>query len=226
MAKLFYSIPNYLTFLRLILIPIFVFLLDEPTKLMVDIALCIFILAAITDYIDGFFARRWGAVSDFGKLLDPLADKILVISALVMLTSMRGDLDGTPWVPGWMVVMVIAREIWVTGLRAVAASQGMVVAAGGAGKWKSFLQMISIIFLLLHDAPVELLGVQVPCQLIGLNLLALSLVFSYIGAIQYSSLVLFGASFSFNVHSVPESKITPKGTKIGMERPSPDDSIN
>lgn len=226
MAKFLYSIPNALTFLRLILIPIFVYLLIDPSRTMVHIALCIFILAAITDYIDGFIARRWGAVSDFGKLLDPLADKILVMSALVMLASLRSDLDGHPWVPGWMVVMVIAREIWVTGLRAVAASQGNIVAAGGAGKWKSFLQMIAIILLLVHDTPVELWGVQIPCELVGRNLLAFSLVFSYVSAVQYSGLVLFGTSLSLEIRKDPERRIIPPSAVQGVELPPSEEQIN
>src|SRR5262245_57339044 len=134
-------LPNWLTFLRLGLIPVFVFLMVEPSRWMVDLAMIVFIVAAFTDYIDGIIARRYGAVSDFGKLLDPLADKILVMAALVMLASQRSDTYGEPWVPGWMVVMVLAREIWVTGLRAVASARGVVVAASTTGKFKSGLQM-------------------------------------------------------------------------------------
>ena len=190
MANLVSKLPNYITYLRLALIPVFVILLVNPSRLMVNIAIAVFIFAALTDYADGYIARKWGAVSDFGKLLDPLADKILVISALVMLTSLRSDLYSKPWVPGWLVVMVIAREIWVTGLRAVAASNGKVVAAGNTGKWKNFFQMVAIVCLLLHDYKLPLYGYLVPYQLIGINLLAFSLALSYISAFDYSKKIL------------------------------------
>lgn len=187
----FKNIPNWLTYLRLGLIPLFVFLLIDPSPVSINVAVAVFILAAITDYADGFIARKFGAVSDFGKLLDPLADKILVLSALIMLASLRSDDFGEPWVPGWMVVLVVAREVWVTGLRGLAANQGIVVGANAAGKWKSLLQMISIVFLLLHDYEVTVYGNELACQLIGLNLLLLSLVFSYFGAVEYTLAILF-----------------------------------
>lgn len=190
MSDFVYRLPNYITFLRLLLIPIFVMLLIEPTRTMVNVANIVFIFACCTDYVDGFIARRWGAVSDFGKLLDPIADKILVMAALIMLTAMRGDLYGDPWVPGWMVVLVLAREIWITGIRAVAASKGNIIAAGNTGKLKSFLQMVSIVFLLLNDYPVTLFRREIPCQIIGTDLLAISLALSYLSAFYYSYDVL------------------------------------
>ena len=190
MSDLVYRLPNYITFLRLFLIPIFVLLLIEPTRAMVDMANIVFIFAAFTDYVDGFIARRWGAISDFGKLLDPIADKILVMAALVMLTSMRGDLYGDPWVPGWMVVLVLSREIWITGIRAVAASRGNVIAAGNTGKWKSFLQMVSIVLLLGHDYPLTIFRREIPCQILGVDLLAISLALSYLSAFYYTFDVL------------------------------------
>ncbi|MCO6430313.1 MAG: CDP-diacylglycerol--glycerol-3-phosphate 3-phosphatidyltransferase [Deltaproteobacteria bacterium] len=180
------NIPNYLTFLRVALIPIFVVLLCDPSKTMINAAAIVFIFAAITDYVDGFIARRWAAVSDFGKLLDPIADKILVISALIMLTSLRGDLYGEPWVPGPLVVLVVAREIWVTGLRAVAGSQGLIVAAGNLGKWKSFLQILAVVLLLYHDTPLEAGNWRLNCQVLGIIVLGFSLIFSYLSATIYT----------------------------------------
>jgi CDP-diacylglycerol--glycerol-3-phosphate 3-phosphatidyltransferase len=199
MADIIYKLPNYITFLRLALIPLFVVLLIDPSRGMVNVATIIFIFAAITDYIDGLIARRWGAVSDFGKLFDPLADKILVISALVMLTSLRSDLYSQPWVPGWMVVMVLAREIWITGMRTWAASKGEVIGAGNTGKWKSFFQMAAIVCLLMHDYTLTLFGYFISYQFIGINLLAVSLAFSYISAFHYSLEIL---SMDFHIHSV------------------------
>lgn len=177
--------------------------MTDPSEKMVLAAVGVFILAAITDYFDGFIARKYDLVSDFGKLLDPLADKILVMTALVMLVAQRSDVFGDPWVPGWMVVLILAREIWVTGLRGVAASRGIVVAAGSGGKVKSALQMVAIVFLLLHnnEIPVgqvtSLVGIGRPdlvitCQLIGMNLLVFSLVFAYWSACDYTAEILGG----------------------------------
>lgn len=181
------NLPNWLTYLRLALIPVFVLLMLDPTPAMVRVALAVFIVAALTDYVDGFVARRWGAVSNYGKLLDPLADKILVMAALVMLVAQRSDLYGDPWVPGWMVVLVLAREIWVTGIRGVAASRGLVLQADGAGKVKSFLQMTAICCLLLHHTELRLGAGHVTAQILGANLLLLSIFVSYWGAFGYTS---------------------------------------
>lgn len=186
------EIPNLLTYLRLVLIPVFVFLMVDPTPAMRFGALAVFLLAAITDYFDGILARKFSAVSDLGKLLDPLADKILVMAALVMLLAQRSDLYGDPWVPGWMVVLVLAREIWVTGLRSLAASQGVIVEASTAGKAKSFLQMVAITFLILHEVKFSVLGAVITCQLIGLYLLLVSIALSLWGAIEYTVEILGG----------------------------------
>jgi CDP-diacylglycerol--glycerol-3-phosphate 3-phosphatidyltransferase len=190
MTKIIKSIPNYLTYLRILLIPGFIVLMHDPSAWMIKCALAVFVVAALTDLFDGFIARRFKAVSDLGKLLDPLADKILVMTALVMLTALRSDISGDAWVPGWLVVLVLAREIWVTGIRGVAAAQGIIVQARESGKVKSFLQMISIIFLLLHDQIIPLGRVQLPAQFIGLNLLFISLGFSYWSAYEYTTQIL------------------------------------
>lgn len=184
------KLPNWLTYLRLALIPLFVLLLVDPTPAMVTAAVVVFIVAACTDYIDGAIARRFGAISDIGKLLDPLADKILVMAGLVMLAAQRSDVYGEPWVPGWMVVLVLAREIWVTGIRGVAAAQGVVVAARGAGKVKSGLQMVAVVLLLLHETQFSVGEREFTCQFIGLNLLLVSIAFSLWGAVEYTIEVL------------------------------------
>jgi CDP-diacylglycerol--glycerol-3-phosphate 3-phosphatidyltransferase len=184
------NVPNYLTLFRLGLVPIFVLLLLDPSEGMTLLAIVVFIIAAITDYVDGIIARAFGATSDFGKLLDPLVDKVLVMAALVMLVAQRSDVDGHPWVPAWMVVLVLAREIWVTGLRAVAATRGIVVGAKAAGKVKSGFQMVAIVFLLLHHKTVTIFGYETPCQLVGLNLLFISIIFSYWGAYDYTHSIL------------------------------------
>jgi CDP-diacylglycerol--glycerol-3-phosphate 3-phosphatidyltransferase len=182
-------VPNILTIARLVLVPVFVFLLIEPSQLMVKWALGIFIFASITDYLDGWVARKFNSVTDAGKLLDPLADKILVMSALVMLVGLRSDVNATPWAPAWMVVVILAREIWVTGLRAVAAASGRVMAAQAGGKWKSALQMIGIIALLMHY-PMRIGPILVNFQAVGIMCLAVSIVFSILSAIDYTRAAL------------------------------------
>lgn len=189
MADWYKKLPNWLTFLRLALIPVFVVFLIEPSRTSLNIAAVIFVLAAITDYADGILARRYAAITDFGKLFDPLADKILVMAALVMLVSVR-DETCVSLVPGWMVVLVLAREFWVTGLRAFAAKDGTVVPAKSGGKVKSFLQMVSILALLLNDYSFSLFGLKFTYQFLGLNLLLISLAFSIISAIDYSLSIL------------------------------------
>lgn len=186
------KIPNWLTYLRLGLIPLFVILLiNNPTEGMAKAAAVIFILAAVTDFLDGYIARRVGAESDFGKLMDPLVDKMLVMSALIMLTSLRTAPSASPWVPGWMVVLIVVREIWVTGLRGVAASRRIIVPAGIWGKLKSVLQMIGIPMVLFYDVEVGLFGLSLTSQVWGLNLLLLSIVCAYIGAYEYTASILF-----------------------------------
>jgi len=180
------KIPNYLTVLRLVLIPLFVVLMVDLSPFIHALAVTIFIIAALTDYFDGVIARRFGAISDFGKLVDPLADKLLVMAALVMLLGQRDDLYGDPWVPPWMVFMVLAREMWVTGLRGVAAARGIVVAASSAGKVKNVMQMVAIVFLLAHFPKVTLLGFMLTFQVIGLYLLLTSILISYWGAYEYT----------------------------------------
>ena len=189
MANWYKQLPNWLTFIRLILIPVFVVVLIEPTRNSLNTAAVIFVFAAITDYADGWLARRYKAVTDFGKLFDPLADKILVMAALVMLVALR-DSECRSFVPGWMVVLILARELWITGLRAFAARDGSVVAAKAGGKVKSFLQMVSILALLLHDYSFHVMGFRLTWQFVGLNLLVVSLAFSYVSAVDYSLMIL------------------------------------
>lgn len=189
MADWYKKIPNWLTFLRLALIPVFVVFLIDPSRSGLTIAAIIFVFAAITDYADGILARRYAAISDFGKLFDPLADKILVMAALVMLVAVR-DEQCRSLVPGWMVVLILAREFWVTGLRAFAAKDGTIVSAKSGGKVKSFLQMASILALLLNDYSFSLFGHRVTYQFVGLNLLLVSLAFSYVSAVDYSISIL------------------------------------
>jgi CDP-diacylglycerol--glycerol-3-phosphate 3-phosphatidyltransferase len=142
------QIPNILTIGRVILIPIFIVILMQGYWLAAAI---IFIAAAATDWLDGFLARRWNLVSNFGKLMDPLADKLLVVSALVCLIPL-GE------IPYWMVIIILAREFLITGLRSLASAQGIVIAADWSGKIKTVTQMLAISLILLQNWPARYIG--------------------------------------------------------------------
>ena len=179
------NLPNLLTMGRVVAIPFFVWLLDTPTPVRGFWACIVFTLAAITDLLDGYLARKLGVVSVLGKFLDPLADKLIVMAALVWMVPMGR-------MPAWAVVLLLARELSVTGLRSVAASEGVVISAGNEGKTKTALQMIGIIALLL-GYPYHLsyggldLGV-VDLVHVGRTLVYLSLLFSFASAAQYVGL--------------------------------------
>ncbi|MBI9074847.1 MAG: CDP-diacylglycerol--glycerol-3-phosphate 3-phosphatidyltransferase [Desulfatibacillum sp.] len=137
--------PNSLTLFRVVTIPGIILLLlpPEPSRLFCMLAAALFSLAAISDGLDGYYARSLGLVSNFGKFMDPLADKLLVMSTLTMLTWHQ-------WIPGWMACIIVGRELAVTGLRGIAAEQGKVIAAEKLGKYKMGFQIGAIIPLLLH----------------------------------------------------------------------------
>ena len=135
--------PNKLTLYRIVAVPVIVILMLFPNRFSTFIAALVFSVAAITDYLDGYFARLHGLESDFGKIMDPVADKLLTSSALIMLTSIG-------WVSGWVVCIIIGREIAVTGLRNFAVGNKDDVAASSLGKYKTGFQIAAIIPLLFH----------------------------------------------------------------------------
>ncbi|MBC8200020.1 MAG: CDP-diacylglycerol--glycerol-3-phosphate 3-phosphatidyltransferase [Desulfobacteraceae bacterium] len=137
------SHPNSLTLCRIAIIPVIVILMLFPNRFFTFIAALLFSAAAITDYLDGYFARRRGLVTDFGKIMDPVADKLLASSAFIMLSSLG-------WIPGWMVCIIIGREIAVTGLRNFAVESREDIAASSLGKYKTGFQIAAIIPLLFH----------------------------------------------------------------------------
>ena len=137
------SHPNSLTLYRILLIPVMVILLFFPNRFYTFLSAVIFSTGAITDWLDGFFARRRGLVTNFGTLMDPIADKLLVSSACIMLVS-HG------WVAGWIVCIIIAREIAVTGLRNILIEKGEDVSASPLGKYKTGFQVGALIPLLIH----------------------------------------------------------------------------
>ena len=135
--------PNKLTLFRIAAVPVIVILLLFPTKICTFIAALLFSAAAITDYLDGFYARKRGLVSTLGKVMDPIADKLLVSSAFIMLTSLG-------WIPAWIVCIIIGRELAVTGLRNIIAEKGEDVSASNLGKYKTGFQIAAIIPLMMH----------------------------------------------------------------------------
>ncbi len=137
------NIPNMLTLGRVACIPLLVVLLLFEGRSAAFWAAMIFSVAAITDWLDGYLARRWQEVTVLGKFLDPLADKLIVMAALIMLIP-HGR------IPAWAVFVLLAREILITGLRSIASSEGIVIAASNLGKYKTIFQMVAIIGLLLH----------------------------------------------------------------------------
>ncbi len=142
--------PNKLSLLRVMLIPVLVLLMYLPGWPMVLLSTAVFGAAAYTDYLDGHIARRDGIVTDFGKFIDPVADKLLNLSAMIMLT-MGG------YLPHFAVIIILARELAVDGLRMVAVGQGRVIAAGPLGKIKTVSQMVLILFLMLAGRLVAIL---------------------------------------------------------------------
>ncbi len=142
-VKEFLSHPNCLTLYRIVAVPGIVILLLFPNRLSTFLAALLFSAAAITDYLDGYLARKRGLVSNLGKVIDPIADKLIVSTAFIMLTSLG-------WVPAWMVCIIIGREIAVTGLRNIIAEQQKDVSASALGKYKTGFQIAAIIPLLFH----------------------------------------------------------------------------
>jgi CDP-diacylglycerol--glycerol-3-phosphate 3-phosphatidyltransferase len=138
-----WNLPNILTLLRIASIPVLVSILFSPSRSAGLWAAVIFAIASITDWLDGYLARRMGIVTVFGKFLDPIADKLLVMTALIMILPYNR-------VPAWMVLVILGREIIITGLRGHASMEGIVIPASNLGKFKTIFQIVAILGLLLH----------------------------------------------------------------------------
>jgi CDP-diacylglycerol---glycerol-3-phosphate 3-phosphatidyltransferase len=138
------NLPNALTVLRILAVPVLVVALVDETPNGDTIAAVVFALAALTDGLDGYIARRREQVTTFGKLMDPLADKLLIVAALISLVSLDR-------IAAWVAMVIIARELAVTGLRGLAADRGVVISASRLGKLKTLLQVIAIFALILLD---------------------------------------------------------------------------
>ena len=163
------NLPNKLTVLRMILIPFFVVCLLAQGGTVQSLryaAVAIFIVASLTDLLDGKIARKYNLVTNFGKFMDPLADKLLVCSALICLIELGQ-------IPSWMVIIIVSREFIISGFRLVAAEQGIVIAASYWGKWKTTFQMIAVILMIVNIPALQ--TVTVICTWIALILTVVSL---------------------------------------------------
>ncbi|MEQ2562171.1 CDP-diacylglycerol--glycerol-3-phosphate 3-phosphatidyltransferase [Ventrimonas sp. CLA-AP-H27] len=164
------NLPNKLTVMRVIMIPFFVISLlafQGEVRLLRNLAAAIFIVASLTDMLDGKIARKYNLVTNFGKFMDPLADKLLVCSALICLIEL-GQL------PAWMVIIIVSREFIISGFRLIAAEQGIVIAASYWGKFKTTFQMIAVILMIVNLPVLHILTVA--CTWIALVLTVVSLV--------------------------------------------------
>jgi CDP-diacylglycerol--glycerol-3-phosphate 3-phosphatidyltransferase len=178
-SKGFWNLPNTITVARCLAVPVMVALLwEKPGEWMGVVACVIFVVAMLSDVLDGYLARKWGLQSVMGAFLDPLADKLMVVATLVMLIP-HG------WVPAWMVVVLESRELFIGSLRTIAVGEGMVIAAGSLGKFKTAYQATALGFLLWHY-PTKLLGVlPVDAHAVGILLLWVSMVFSLVSGLEY-----------------------------------------
>jgi CDP-diacylglycerol--glycerol-3-phosphate 3-phosphatidyltransferase len=167
------NLPNGLTIIRVLAIPVILWLLFYPGKAYQWVTAIFFLLIAVTDTIDGYFARRRGMVTTLGKFLDPLADKLLIVTALIALIPARG-------IPFWMVIVIVGREIAVTGLRGIAVSQGIVIPAGPLGKYKTVFEVAAITFLILDE---EYLSVD--CHFVGMVFLWMALLLAVYSGVDY-----------------------------------------
>jgi CDP-diacylglycerol--glycerol-3-phosphate 3-phosphatidyltransferase len=180
-----WNLPNLLTMGRVAIIPVVLWLLEQGRPIDCFLAACVYSAAALTDLLDGYLARRMNIVSVLGKFLDPLADKLLVMASLIWMVTLGR-------IQAWVVVVLLAREISITGLRSIASSEGVVIAAGSGGKSKTALQMVGILCLILGYPYHFTLGPldlgMVDLVHVGRWLLYVSLVFSVVSAFQYVGL--------------------------------------
>jgi len=171
--KQIYNIANILTFSRILIIPVIFALLFFKEEIYGIYAAFFFFIAILTDFIDGYIARKKNLVTNLGIFLDPIADKLLVITILIMLIPLKR-------IPAWVVAVIIFREIFIMGLRAIASEKGIVIPAGREGKWKTAFQMFGIFCLLIYYKHFYL-----NFGYIGLALIFISIIFSLISSYKY-----------------------------------------
>ena len=169
-------LPNFLTLGRMVLVPPIVMLLLIPDRLASALAALIFLLASLTDFLDGMVARRWGVESSFGRFLDPIADKVLVTSALIMLI-------GLDRVPAWIVMLIISREVAVSALRALTKSWDTILQPSAAGKLKAVFQFAAFVPLIVHYE--YKIVIPINFHAIGMVLLYIALLLTVWSGIDY-----------------------------------------
>ena len=175
------NLPNLLTSLRIFLIPVFLLLFLTPSPTRSQWAALIFLIAAATDLLDGYMARKMEQITRLGKLLDPIADKLLVISALILLVEFQR-------VPAILAILLIGREMAITGLRVIATDHGIVIPVERLGKFKTFLQVVAITLLILDSSllsPLSSFGGGIDPHVWGRILLWGSLILALVSAVQY-----------------------------------------
>lgn len=180
LTRQFTNLPNLVTMGRVLIIPVVLLLIDNFSPLRSFIACLLFIVAAAGDWLDGYLARRRNEVSVLGKFLDPLADKLMVTAVLVFMVALGR-------VPAWVVVVLIARDLAITGLRSIASAEGLVIAASEGGKIKTALQFVGILLLLIHFS-YPLLGTDlapIDFHRTGLVILYISMAMSLLSAFGY-----------------------------------------
>jgi CDP-diacylglycerol--glycerol-3-phosphate 3-phosphatidyltransferase len=162
------NLPNKLTTFRVVLIPFFVFFLltDLVGNWAKWVALAIFIVASLTDFLDGYLARKWNLVTNFGKFMDPLADKLLVCSAMICLIE-KGA------IPSWIVTIIIAREFIISGFRLIASDNGVVIAASYWGKFKTVFQMVMICLMIADIAQLAIVTTVIMYVALALTIISL-----------------------------------------------------
>jgi CDP-diacylglycerol--glycerol-3-phosphate 3-phosphatidyltransferase len=173
------NLPNLVTMGRVLFVPVVLYFMDNYSPVRSLIAAILYLVASIGDGIDGYLARSRGQVSVLGKFLDPVADKLMVTSVMVYMVALGR-------VPAWLVVVLIARDLAITGLRSIASSEGIVIAASRGGKIKTALQLVGLILLLVHFRyPLLGLGINIDYNSAGLVVLYLSLGASLISGVDY-----------------------------------------
>jgi CDP-diacylglycerol---glycerol-3-phosphate 3-phosphatidyltransferase len=173
------NLPNLITLFRIAVIPLVLYFIDNASPTRSFIATLIYTAAAASDFFDGYLARQRGETSMLGRYLDPLADKIMVMATLVWMVERER-------VPAWLVVVLLARELAITGLRAIASTEGIEVRVSDDAKMKTALQLVGILGLIIHfEYPILFTQITVDFHKVGMATLYMSLLFSVYSAVQY-----------------------------------------
>lgn len=204
------DLPNIVTLVRIGFIPPVLLCIAPYSRELSALSCILFLIAAVSDALDGYLARRLGMVTVLGKFLDPLADKLIVLSTLVALAAVGRA-------PAWLVIVLLTRELAVTGLRAIASQQRLVIAAGRGGKIKTALQLVGIAFLLVHfEYPILFFGYDLDFHEVGIHLLYLSLIMSVLSAFEYFK--FFAESAARQAYELEQQGITRAKMKARAKR--------